>query len=120
MVWQNVDPVAPSWNLLDPVYTVHPEETKKRPGHGHASQLISHLVWIDPRRDWELISPWRGRSSQEVAFRMLNAIDYQGAIPVEKDAAGMDRIFGAPDALGFVTLFSFDRLNATFDTAYST
>lgn len=51
---------------------------------------------------------------------MLNAISYQGPLSVEWEDAGMDRLAGAPEALGFVKRFAFDAPEAAFDAAFST
>lgn len=52
---------------------------------------------------------------------MLNAIDYGGPLSVEWEDAGMDRLMGAPEALGFVRkLSSYQPSGAAFDAAFST
>lgn len=59
--------------------------------------------------------PW------EDAFRVLNAIGYEGPLSVEWEDAGMDRLVGAPEALGFVRkLSSYRPSDAAFDSAFST
>ena len=51
---------------------------------------------------------------------MLNAIGYQGPISVEWEDAGMDRMVGAPDALGFVRkLTRIEPPAASFDAAFA-
>lgn len=57
--------------------------------------------------------PW------EDCFRALNAIGYDGPISVEWEDAGMDRLLGAPEALGFVRRLNDIRPpEASFDAAF--
>ena len=52
---------------------------------------------------------------------MLNAIEYRGPLSVEWEDAGMDRLVGAPEALGFVRrLETYVPADAAFDAAFST
>ena len=50
---------------------------------------------------------------------MLNAIGYDGPISVEWEDAGMDRLVGAAEAVGFVRRLAFDAPAAAFDAAFS-
>jgi sugar phosphate isomerase/epimerase len=120
MVWQDLDPVSFLLDFRDRIYNVHVKDTKKRMTHGRNGRLGSHLAWADPRRGWDFISTGHGDVPWENAFRMLNAIDYQGPLSVEWEDAGMDRMVGAPEALGFVKQFAFDQPDAAFDAAFST
>ncbi|MCC4909384.1 sugar phosphate isomerase/epimerase [Microbacterium sp. cx-59] len=120
MVWQDIDPVAFLWDFQDRIYHVHCKDTKKRLGNGRNGRLSSHLPWADPRRGWDFISTGHGDVPWEDAFRMLNAIDYRGPLSVEWEDAGMDRLVGAPEALGFVRrLSSYEPSAAAFDAAFS-
>ena len=121
MVWQDIDPVGFLWDFRDRVYHVHCKDTKKRLSNGRNGRLSSHLPWADPRRGWDFISTGHGDVPWEDAFRMLNAIDYSGPLSVEWEDAGMDRLVGAPEALGFVRkLSSYEPSAAAFDAAFST
>ncbi|WP_240658924.1 sugar phosphate isomerase/epimerase family protein, partial [Microbacterium sp. CPCC 204701] len=74
----------------------------------------------DPRRGWDFISTGHGDVPWEDAFRMLNAIGYDGPLSVEWEDAGMDRLVGAPEALEFVRRLSAYRPSeAAFDAAFS-
>jgi len=95
MVWQDLDPVGFIWDFKDRIYHVHCKDTEKRLGNGRQS---SHLPWADPRRDWDFIATGHGDVPWEDAFRMLNAIEYQGPLSVEWEDAGMDRLICAPEA----------------------
>ncbi|MET3905132.1 sugar phosphate isomerase/epimerase family protein [Paenarthrobacter sp. 4246] len=121
MVWQDIDPVGFLWDFRDRVYHVHCKDTKKRLSNGRNGRLSSHLAWADPRRGWDFISTGHGDVPWEDSFRMLNAIDYAGPLSVEWEDAGMNRLVGAPEALGFVRkLSSYEPSAAAFDAAFST
>ncbi|GAA1941258.1 sugar phosphate isomerase/epimerase family protein [Agromyces allii] len=120
MVWQDIDPVGFLWDFKDRIYHVHCKDTKKRLDNGRNGRLSSHLPWADPRRGWDFISTGHGDVPWENAFRMLNAIGYEGPTSVEWEDAGMDRLVGAPEALGFVRrLASYVPSDAAFDAAFS-
>ncbi|WP_394553034.1 sugar phosphate isomerase/epimerase family protein [Agromyces sp. MMS24-JH15] len=120
MVWQDLDPVGFLWDFQDRIYHVHCKDTKKRLDNGRNGRLSSHLPWADPRRGWDFISTGHGDVPWENAFRMLNAIGYDGPTSVEWEDAGMDRLVGAPEALGFVRrLASYVPSDAAFDAAFS-
>jgi sugar phosphate isomerase/epimerase len=121
MVWQDLDPVGFLWDFQDRIYHVHCKDTKKRLDNGRNGRLSSHLPWADPRRGWDFISTGHGDVPWENAFRMLNAIGYSGPLSVEWEDAGMDRLVGAPEALGFVRrLSTYEPSAAAFDAAFST
>ena len=58
--------------------------------------------------------PW------ESVFRTLNAIGYADPISIEWEDAGMERLTGGPEALGFIRWLNFDPPVASFDAAFST
>ena len=121
MVWQDIDPVAFLWDFRDKIFNVHCKDTKKRLTNGRNGRLSSHLPWADPRRGWDFISTAHGDVPWENAFRMLNAIGYDGPLSVEWEDAGMDRLVGAPEALAFVKILSrYEPSDAAFDAAFST
>jgi sugar phosphate isomerase/epimerase len=89
--------------------------------NGRNGRLSSHLPWADPRRGWDFISTGRGDTEWEDIFRMLNSIGYDGAISIEWEDAGMDRLDGAPEALEFVRkLNGITPPTAAFDAAFAT
>lgn len=121
MVWQDIDPVGFLWDFQDRIYHVHCKDTKKRLDNGRNGRLGSHLPWADPRRGWDFISTGHGDVPWENAFRMLNSINYSGPLSVEWEDAGMNRLVGAPEALGFVRkLATYEPSTAAFDAAFST
>jgi sugar phosphate isomerase/epimerase len=59
----------------------------------------------------------RERGFEEL-FRALNRIGYEGPLSVEWEDAGMDREWGAQDALAFVRRTDFAPSAVAFDAAY--
>ena len=99
MVWQDLDYVGFLWDFR------RPDLPRRLQGHQGPDEQRpqrpagSHLPWADPRRGWDFISTGRGDTRWEDIFRMLNHIGYAGAISIEWEDAGMDRLDGAPEAL---------------------
>ena len=118
-VWQDLDPVSFLWDFRDRIYHVDCKDTKLAVGNGRNGRLGSHLAWADPRRGWDFVSTGHGDVPWERCFRMLNTIGYAGPISVEWEDAGMDRLRGAPEALGFVRSLAFDPPETAFDAAFS-
>jgi sugar phosphate isomerase/epimerase len=52
-------------------------------------------------------------------FRALNRIGYEGPLSIEWEDSGMDRDFGAPDALAFVRRTDFPASAVAFDAAFA-
>ena len=52
-------------------------------------------------------------------FRALNRVGYQGPLSIEWEDSGMDREWGAPDALAFVRRTDFAPSSVAFDAAFS-
>ena len=119
-VWQDLDPVAFLHDFRDRIYHVHCKDARRQVGNGRNGRLGSHLPWADPRRGWDFASVGHGDVPWEAAFRMLNTIGYTGPLSVEWEDAGMDRLRGAPEALGFVRDHAFDPPGAAFDAAFAT
>jgi sugar phosphate isomerase/epimerase len=119
-VWQDLDPVGFIWDFRERIYHVDCKDAKRQVGNGRNGRLGSHLSWADPRRGWDFVSTGRGDVPWEAAFRMLNTIGYDGPISIEWEDAGMDRLMGAPEALGFVRgLNAIEPPAASFDAAFS-
>jgi sugar phosphate isomerase/epimerase len=117
MVWQDIDPAAFLWDFRDRIYHVDCKDTRRR-FDGRNGRLSSHLPWGDPRRGWDFVSTGHGDVPWEDCFRVLNAIGYAGPISIEWEDAGMDRLRGAAEAVGFVRDLNFDRPEASFDAAF--
>ena len=119
MMWQNIDPVGFIWDFQDRIYHVDCKDTRMRPRNGRAGVLGSHLPWGDPRRGWDFVSTGHGDVPWEDAFRALDAIGYAGPISIEWEDAGMDRLHGAAEAIGFVRSLLWPPPAASFDAAFS-
>ena len=70
-------------------------------------------------RGWDFVSTGHGDVPWEQCFRMLNTIGYDGPISIEWEDAGMDRLHGAAEAVGFVRSCLFDPPTASFDAAFA-
>jgi sugar phosphate isomerase/epimerase len=117
-IWQDLDPVGFLWDFKDRIYHVDCKEAKMQL-NGRNGRLGSHLPWADPRRGWDFVSVGHGDVPWEACFRMLNAIGYDGPISVEWEDAGMDRLFGGPEALEFLRKLDWDVPSGSFDDAFA-
>ncbi|GIL15367.1 MAG: AP endonuclease [Chloroflexota bacterium] len=100
------------------IYHVHVKDSKKRL-NGRRSILGSHLDFDKQARGWTFVSPGHGDVKFEDLFRALNRIGYQGPLSIEWEDSGMDREWGAQDALAFVRRTDFAPSNVAFDAAFS-
>ncbi|WP_100444014.1 sugar phosphate isomerase/epimerase family protein [Glycomyces xiaoerkulensis] len=117
MMWQGIEPSAFLWDFRDRIYHVDCKDTRQR-FDGRNGRLSSHLPWGDPRRGWDFVSTGHGDVPWEDSFRVLNAIGYAGPISIEWEDAGMDRLRGAAEAVGYVRNLNFDPPEAAFDAAF--
>ena len=119
MMWQFVDPVTFITDFADRIYHVDCKDTRMRPHNGRRGALGSHLPWGDPRRGWDFVSTGHGDVPWEDCFRALRSIGYDGPISIEWEDAGMDRLRGAAEAVGFVRSLLWELPAASFDAAFS-
>lgn len=119
MMWQNIDPVGFIMDFKDRIYHVDCKDTRLRFKNGRAGVMGSHLPWADPRRGWDFVSTGHGDVPWEDSFRALDAIGYKGPISVEWEDAGMDRLHGAAEAVGFIRSLLWKLPEASFDAAFS-
>jgi sugar phosphate isomerase/epimerase len=98
------------------IYHVHVKDSKRRLD-GRRSILGSHLNFGDPRRGWDFVSPGHGDVDLEALIRALNRIGYTGPLSIEWEDSGMDREWGAQDALAFVRRTDFAPSAVAFDAA---
>jgi sugar phosphate isomerase/epimerase len=115
---QFLDSAAFVTEFADRVYHVHVKDSIKRLD-GRASILGGHLDFGQPGRGWDFVSPGHGDVDFEALFRALNRIGYQGPLSVEWEDSGMDREWGAPDALAFVKRTDFSPSAVAFDAAFA-
>ncbi len=113
---QFLDAAAFALEFGDRIYHVHVKDSKRRLD-GRRSILGSHLPFGDERRGWDFVSPGRGDVDFEQLFRALNRIGYDGPLSIEWEDTGMDREYGARDALAFVQRADFAPSAVAFDAA---
>ena len=123
----NVDPSHFEHQFLDTAAFVlefapriahaHVKDSKRRLD-GRSSILGGHLDFGQPGRGWDFVSPGHGDVDFEAFFRALNRIGYAGPLSIEWEDSGMDRDWGAPDALAFVRRSDFPPSSLAFDAAF--
>ncbi len=92
------------------------KDTKRRLD-GRRSILGSHLEFGDRDRGWDFVSPGHGDVDFDELVRALNEIGYAGPLSVEWEDSGMDRDWGAAEALPFVRRTDFAPSTVAFDAA---
>lgn len=116
LVHQQLDPAAFALEFADRIYHVHVKDARLRLD-GRRSILGSHLDFGAEERGWDFVSPGHGDVDFEALLRALNRIGYQGPLSVEWEDSGMERTFGARDALAFVRRTDFPPSEIAFDAA---
>jgi sugar phosphate isomerase/epimerase len=114
---QFLDSAAFVQEFADRIYHVHVKDSK-RTLDGRSSILGGHLNFGEAGRGWDFVSPGHGDVDFESLFRALNRIGYEGPLSIEWEDAGMDREWGAQDALAFVRRSDFTPSTVAFDAAY--
>ena len=117
LVHQFLDPAAFLDEFADRIYHVHVKDVRRRLD-GRRSILGSHLDFGDARRGWDFVSPGHGDVDFGEIVRALNRIGYDGPLSIEWEDSGMDREWGARDALAFVRRIDFEPPDVAFDEAY--
>jgi sugar phosphate isomerase/epimerase len=100
------------------VHHVHVKDSKRRLD-GRRSILGSHLNFGEADRGWDFVSPGHGDVDFESIFRSLNRAGYDGPLSIEWEDSGMDREYGARDALAFVRRTDFAPSGVAFDAAFA-
>ncbi len=113
---QSLDTARFALEFADRIYHVHVKDSKKRLD-GRRSILGSHLNFGEEARGWDFVSPGHGDVDFEDLFRALNRIGYQGPLSIEWEDSGMDRDWGAADALAYVRRTDFSPSDIAFDAA---
>src|SRR6516164_2792258 len=103
---QHLDSAAFVLEFADRIYHVHVKDSKKTLD-GHKSILGGHLNFGELERGWDFVSPGHGDVDFETLVRALNRIGYAGPLSIEWEDSGMDREYGAQDALAFVRRTDF-------------
>ena len=113
---QFLDSAAFVEEFADRIYHVHVKDSKKTLD-GRRSILGGHLNFGERERGWDFVSPGHGDVDFEALFRALNRIGYDGPLSIEWEDSGMDREWGAQDALAFVRRTDFAPSAVAFDAA---
>ncbi|MGC9468028.1 MAG: sugar phosphate isomerase/epimerase family protein [Anaerolineae bacterium] len=116
-IHQFVDPVAFVEEFADRIFHVHIKDSRVQLT-GRNSILASHLNFGDPRRGWDFVSPGRGDVKWDPIIRALNRIGYSGPLSIEWEDNGMDRDYGAPEALAMIRSHDFPPSQVAFDAAF--
>ena len=111
-----LDTAAFALEFADRVYHVHVKDSR-RLLDGRSSILGGHVNFGEPQRGWDFVSPGHGDVDFEAFFRALNRIGYSGPLSIEWEDSGMDREWGAQDALAFVRRADFAPSAVAFDAA---
>jgi len=118
LVPQFLDPVAFLTEFADRIYHVHIKDSRRRLD-GRRSILGSHLNFGEAARGWDFVSPGHGDVEFGELVRALNRIGYAGPLSIEWEDSGIDRDWGAPDALAFVRRTDFAPSSVAFDAAFA-
>lgn len=114
---QFLDSTAFVEEFAERIYHVHVKDSKRNL-NGLNSILGSHVQFGERGRGWDFVSPGHGDVEFGPLFRALNRIGYQGPLSIEWEDAGMDREWGAQDALAFVRRADFAPSALAFDSAF--
>jgi sugar phosphate isomerase/epimerase len=118
LIPQLLDPVAFVSDFGSRIYHVHVKDAKRRLD-GRRSILGSHSDFGSPERGWDFVSPGHGDVDLGGIVRELNRLPYDGPLSIEWEDSGMDREYGARDALEFVRECDFPASTASFDAAFA-
>jgi len=118
LIHQFIDPVELIDAFPDRIYHVHVKDSRVNLT-GRSSILSSHLDFGDPRRGWDFVSPGRGDVRWDPIIRALNRVAYHGPLSIEWEDSGMDREYGAPEALRMIRAQDFAPSAVAFDAAFS-
>ncbi len=118
LIHQFIDPVEFIDAFGDRIFHVHVKDSRLQLT-GRSSILASHLDFGDSRRGWDFVSPGRGDVRWDPIIRALNRIGYDGPLSIEWEDSGMDREYGAPEALAMVRRQDFRPSEVAFDAAFS-
>ncbi len=116
LIWQGLKPHLFVRDFAKRIYHVHMKDAAITLD-GRAGILGSHLAFGDNRRGWNFRSLGHGDVDFENIIRELNAAGYQGPLSVEWEDSGMEREFGAREALAFVRRVDFAPSELAFDAA---
>ena len=117
LIHQFIDPVAFIDEFPDRIFHVHAKDSRVQLT-GRNSILSSHLDFGDPRRGWDFVSPGRGDVKWDPLVRALNRIGYTGPLSIEWEDSGMEREYGAKEALEVLRKQDFTSSAVAFHAAF--
>jgi sugar phosphate isomerase/epimerase len=117
-IHQFINPVAFIEEFPKHIFHCHVKDSRLQLT-GRNSILSSHLDFGDARRGWDFVSPGRGDVKWDPIIRALNRIGYKGPLSIEWEDSGMDREWGAPEALAMVRRQDFTASSVAFDAAFA-
>lgn len=115
--WQMMDPARFIHEFSDRIYHVHMKDSAVQL-NGRSGILSSHLDFGHKDRGWDFRSLGHGDVDFEEIIRALNHINYNGPLSVEWEDSGMEREYGAREALQFVKDINFEPSRIAFDAAF--
>jgi sugar phosphate isomerase/epimerase len=115
--WQMMDPAQFIHEFSDRIYHVHMKDAAVQL-NGRSGILSSHLDFGHKDRGWDFRSLGHGDVDFEEIIRALNQINYNGPLSVEWEDSGMEREYGAKEALQFVKDINFEPSTIAFDAAF--
>ncbi len=118
LIHQFVDPAEFIREFGDRIFHAHIKDSRVQL-NGRNSILASHLDFGDHRRGWDFVSPGHGDVKWDPIIRALNSVGYQGPLSIEWEDSGMDREFGAQEALAVVRKNDFAPSDVAFDAAFA-
>jgi len=116
LLWQGISPHLFLREFRSKIYHVHMKDVALN-ADGMAGVLGSHLPFGDARRGWNFRSLGHGHVDFEEIIRALNDMQYKGPLSVEWEDSGMEREYGAKEALDFVRSVDFEPSAIAFDDA---
>ncbi len=117
-IHQFIDPVEFIDSFSERIWHVHIKDSRIQL-NGRNSILCSHLDFGDLRRGWDFVSPGHGDVKWDRIIRALNRYGYNGPLSIEWEDSGMDREWGAPEALKIIRNHDFTPSSIAFDAAFS-
>jgi sugar phosphate isomerase/epimerase len=115
---QFLDSAAFITEFAPKIFHAHIKDSVRRLD-GRRSILGGHLQFGEAERGWDFVSPGHGDVDFEAMIRALNRIGYAGPLSIEWEDSGMDREWGAQDALAFVRRTDFAPSDVAFDAAFA-
>ena len=116
--YQGVDYVEFIHTFSQKIFHVHMKDVGWSKVPVEAGIFGGHTEFGTHGRYWDFRSLGHGNINFEEIIRALNRIGYNGPLSVEWEDSGMDRDFGAKEAIEFVRKMDFPPSTVAFDAAF--